>query len=113
MVGGVPALDSPADSAMEKQEECAAAMSSSGEVLPLASSEREGQDTSKLPTPEDCSSTLPAPSAREPCQVVFAVRVVAMTVNSWGAWVRARPCGRAHCSTPGVSRHRPIGMMDR
>ena len=57
VVGGVPALESPAERAMEKQEECAAAISSSGEVLPFASSEREGQETSKVPTPEDCSST--------------------------------------------------------
>ena len=45
-VGGVPALASAADSAIEKHAECAAAMSSSGLVLPFGSSARAGQDTS-------------------------------------------------------------------
>ena len=41
-VGGVPALPSAADSAIEKQDEWAAAISSSGLVLPFASSARDG-----------------------------------------------------------------------
>ena len=45
-VGGVPALASPFENAIEKHAECAAAMSSSGLVLPLGSSVRAGQDTS-------------------------------------------------------------------
>ena len=43
---GVPAWASPLDSAIEKHDECAAAMSSSGLVLPFGSSAREGQFTS-------------------------------------------------------------------
>jgi len=45
LVGGVPALARPLDSAIEKQVEWAAAISSSGLVLPLASSAREAQVT--------------------------------------------------------------------
>ena len=45
-VGGVPALASPLENAIEKHAECAAAISSSGLVLPFASSAREAQDTS-------------------------------------------------------------------
>lgn len=36
----------PLDSAIEKQLECAAAMSSSGLVFPFAFSARDGQETS-------------------------------------------------------------------
>ena len=45
-VGGVPALASAPDRAMEKHEVWAAAISSSGLVLPFASWERAAQDTS-------------------------------------------------------------------
>ena len=45
-VGGVPALARPLENAIEKQAECAAAISSSGLVLPLASSARAGHETS-------------------------------------------------------------------
>ncbi len=45
LVGGVPALARPLESAIEKQLECAAAMSSSGLVLPFACSARDGQET--------------------------------------------------------------------
>src|SRR5687768_4519241 len=63
---------------MEKQEEWAAPMSSSGLVRPAGSSARDAQVTSKPPRPDDSSSTRPEPSMREPCQVVVAERVVAM-----------------------------------
>ena len=46
VVGGVPAWARPLDSAIEKHDECAAAMSSSGLVLPFDDSAREGQLTS-------------------------------------------------------------------
>ena len=36
-------------------------MSSSGEVLPLASSVRAGQDTSYVPSPDDSRLTRPEP----------------------------------------------------
>src|SRR4028119_902250 len=44
--GGLPALASAPERAIEKHDECAAAISSSGLVLPLGSSERAGQETS-------------------------------------------------------------------
>ena len=48
--GGVPALARPAESAIEKHEACAAAISSSGLVLPpVASSERAAQLTGCSP----------------------------------------------------------------
>jgi hypothetical protein len=68
LVGGVPAVARPRDSDMEKQVEWAAAISSSGLVLPLACSARAGQLTSKLPAPEETSSTSPWPSFSEPSQ---------------------------------------------
>ena len=46
VVGGVPALASPFEKAMLKHDECAAAMSSSGLVLPPGSSVRAGHETS-------------------------------------------------------------------
>src|SRR5688500_6815089 len=79
LVGGVPALARPLENAMEKHAEWAAAISSSGLVLPLASSVRAGQDTSKVPSPDESRVTLPAPSKRLPSQWVDAVRVVAMS----------------------------------
>ena len=44
--GALPAPASACDSAIEKQVECAAAISSSGLVLPFASFAREAQVTS-------------------------------------------------------------------
>jgi hypothetical protein len=41
-------------------------MSSSGEVLPLACSAREAQDTSNVPTPEVSRETVPDPSSSAP-----------------------------------------------
>ena len=69
---------------------CAAAISSSGLVLPFASSERAAQDTSKVPMPELWSVTWPAPSIRLPSQCVVALRVVAMPRES----SRGRALGR-------------------
>src|SRR6476620_2130009 len=57
-------------------------MSSSGLVLPLASSAREGHDTSYVPMPLDSRETFPEPSNRDPSQWVVALRVVAMGVSS-------------------------------
>nr|BAE95431.1 hypothetical protein [Streptomyces kanamyceticus] len=76
-VGGVPAPVRPCDRAMEKQLECAAAISSSGLVLPFASSARDGQDTACSPMPEESKVTVPEPSVSEPSQTVCAERVVA------------------------------------
>ncbi|GEM_PF-4829881 len=81
-VGGVPALASSFDRAIEKQVACAAPSSSSGLVLPFASSARAGQLTSNVPVPEDSRVTWPAPSSNEPSQWARAVRVVAMVVSS-------------------------------
>ena len=53
----MPALARPFDSAIEKQDECAAAMSSSGLVLPFGSSARAGHETSYVPSPLDSRVT--------------------------------------------------------
>ena len=91
-VGGVPALARPLENAIEKQAECAAAISSSGLVLPLGSSARAGHETSKVPRPDDSRVTLPAPSKRLPSQ-----------------WVGV--AGRSHADDPSTpilrSRHAP------
>lgn len=71
-VGGVPAVARPLDRAIEKQLECAAAMSSSGLVLPFAFSARDGQDTGYAPIPEESRVTTPLPSSRLPSQTVCA-----------------------------------------
>src|SRR5947209_14670060 len=78
VVGACPCLPRTLDSAIEKHDECAAAISSSGLVLPLGSSERAAHDTSYVPMPDDCNATLPLPSARPPFHVVVALRVVAI-----------------------------------
>ena len=44
--GGLPPFASPAESAIEKHEAHAAAISSSGLVLPFGSSERDAHETS-------------------------------------------------------------------
>ena len=77
-VGGVPALARPLENAMEKHAEWAAAISSSGLVLPFESSARAGQETSNVPRPDESRVALPAPSKRLPSQWVDAERVVAM-----------------------------------
>src|SRR5689334_20202278 len=82
-VGGVPAPVRPWESAMEKQEECAAAMSSSGLVLPPASSARAFQSMSKLPLLDVSRLTLPLPSMREPSQCALADWVTAMVSKSF------------------------------
>jgi hypothetical protein len=67
------------DSAIEKHDEWAAAMNSSGEVFPSGASVRRGHETSKVPRPEDSRLTWPEPPSRSaPSQWVLAVRVVAM-----------------------------------
>ena len=74
--GVPPAAAITPDSCMAKQEECAAAMSSSGLVVPSAfSAVRLGKDTSRVATPELVSSTWPLPSFRVPFQAVREVRV--------------------------------------
>src|SRR5690606_26029910 len=64
--GGVPAWARPWARAMEKHEEWAAAISSSGLVLPPGCSARDGHDTSNVPTPDDVSDTVPEPSSSAP-----------------------------------------------
>src|SRR5690242_19155331 len=55
-------------------------MSSSGLVLPLAASARDGQPTSKVARPDAASSTVPEPAIRDPTQWALAVRTVVMLV---------------------------------
>ena len=88
----LPGPARPPDRAIEKQEECAAAMSSSGLVRPSGSSARDAHVTLKVPMPEDCMVTWPAPSVRVPSQWEVAVRLVAIVVLlrvvGWVAWLR-------------------------
>src|SRR4051794_26245539 len=78
LAGGVSFLASALENAIEKHDECAAAISSSGLVRPSASFARDAQVTSNVPRPEDSSVTCPFPSRREPSQCVVALRVVAI-----------------------------------
>ena len=78
--GGVPAPARAWESAIEKHEAQAAAISSSGLVRPSGVSAREAHVRSSgpnapLPTP----SILPLPSINEPVHVAFAVRSVAIS----------------------------------
>jgi hypothetical protein len=62
---------------MAKQEACAAASNSSGEVDPSCASERRGQLTGSVPiAPLSNEVMAPEPSRSEPFQVAVAVRVV-------------------------------------
>ena len=79
LLGRVPACASACASAIEKHAEWAAAMSSSGLVLPFGASAREAQLTSSGPkAPLPASWIVPEPSISEPCQVVLIVRSVAI-----------------------------------
>src|SRR5690348_2561437 len=73
---GVSFLASAFENAIEKQAECAPAISSSGLVLPFASSARDGQETGNVPMPEDSKVVSPEPSNRVPDQTVVALRSV-------------------------------------
>ena len=81
-VGGLPPRARWPANCIEKHVECAAAISSSGLVLPFGCSARAGQLTSKLPRPDETSSTSPWPSNRDPSQCASAVRTVAMNDSS-------------------------------
>ena len=76
--GGVPARASPAESAIEKHEACAAARSSSGLDLPLGASVRALHDTgASLKSPLDPAVTIPLPLMRSPFQTARASLVAA------------------------------------
>src|SRR5206468_1480329 len=73
-----PSLARPPESAIDKHVAWAAAISSSGLVMPSGSSERAGQLTSRPPSaPLVTASTRPSPLIRSPCQVTSALRSVA------------------------------------
>src|SRR5829696_8960413 len=67
---------------MEKHDEWAAPINSSGLVRPAGSFARDAHVTSKPPSPDDWSSTRPEPSMSDPCQVVVAERLVAIAETS-------------------------------
>ncbi len=77
-VGGVPFWPRACDSAMLKQDACAAAMSSSGVVTELDPSLRAFQLMSNVPRFEESNVTVPAPSASPPFHSVVASLVIAM-----------------------------------
>jgi hemoglobin len=103
---GLPASTSSLATDIEKQVECAAAISSSGLVLPLGASTRAGQLTSKLPRPDETSSTSPSPSFSEPSQWASAVLTAAMIVNSLMWWLSS---AHAMPILPGLFR--PVTMV--
>ena len=76
--GGVPFWARALDSAIEKHDECAAAMSSSGVVTEPEPSLRAFQLTANGPWWELARSTSPDPSKRVPCHVVLASLVTLM-----------------------------------
>ena len=77
--GGFPAFASPFESAIAKHDDHAAAISSSGLVLPFGSSARDAHDTSSGPNaPLGTSAIVPLPFIRSPCHTVFALRSVAI-----------------------------------
>src|SRR5262249_1448707 len=92
LVGGCPASDSPCDSAIEKQPEWAAAMSSSGLVRPLGASARDSQVSSKVPSPDESRLTDPLPVASGPSQRVVAVRTVATMTSPFTAGTGRTGC---------------------
>src|SRR6516225_8806530 len=109
LVGGCPASDRPCDSAIEKQPEWAAAMSSSGLVRPLGASARDSQVSSKLPSPDESRLTDPLPVASGPSQRVVAVRTVATMTSPFTARTcadqgRLLRAGRYLSWTPGPPR---------
>lgn len=75
-VAGVPAFASPLESAIEKQDACAAPRSSSGLVCPFGSALRAGHDTLKVPAPDETNETEPDPSSKFPFQIADAFLVV-------------------------------------
>ncbi len=78
--GGSPAFPSALESAIEKQEAWAAAINSSGLVLPPWASERAFQSTANGPDAPEVSVVVPAPVIRSPSQWVDAVESSAMVV---------------------------------
>src|SRR4051794_8932100 len=95
--GGLPDFARPFDSAIAKHDAHAAAISSSGLVLPFGSSAREAHETSSGPNaPLGASAIVPLPFIRLPCHTTFAVRSVATTP-----------------SPPRVGRSAVHGLQDR
>ena len=103
LVGGCPASDRPCESAIEKQPEWAAAMSSSGLVRPLGASARDSQVSSKVPSPDESRLTAPLPVASGPSQRVVAVRTVATMTSPF----TAGRCGFRVPAADSPGRHLP------
>src|SRR4051794_11848049 len=72
--GSCPASPSSCESAIAKQEACAAATSSSGEVLPSERSVRDAHVTDRSSVAPLLRLSVPFPFARPPSHTVFAVR---------------------------------------
>lgn len=84
--GVVPAFARTLDSAIEKHEAWAAAMSSSGLVRPSSSPVRTAHDTSSGPkAPLPTLSIVPRPVGRSPRQVTCACFSAAITPPPLGA----------------------------
>src|SRR5204863_7223423 len=82
-LGGVPALASSLEQAIEKHEAWAAARSSSGEVTPAGSPVRDAQVVGwSRKMPVVAAVTVPFPESRSPLHVAVARRVVAIGRSS-------------------------------
>ena len=79
-VGGWPSCASALASAIEKHVACAAAISSSGLVLPPGCSKREANVTSWPVIAPLSRSNVPDPPRRSPTQVAWAFRSIAIPV---------------------------------
>ena len=79
--GGLPPSVSPCARAIEKHDACAAAISSSGLVLPSERSVRDAQVTGRSPVAPLVKLRVPAPWARSPSHVVLAVRCADMALT--------------------------------
>ncbi len=85
--GLLPASVSSCESAIEKHDECAAARSSSGLVLPSERSVRDAHVTGSSGVAPLLRLSVPLPWARSPSHTVFAVRsAIAMVVSLSFGW---------------------------
>src|SRR5262249_28479115 len=120
---GVPPIPAiSCESAIEKQAAWAAAISSSGLVLPSAASVRLAQVTGSGPAAPLAKETGPEPSARPPCQAGVAVerssatrRVSERRATANGG--RGRPgrdpvAGRGALAPVGDRGHDQVGPAD-
>src|SRR6218665_3460937 len=93
--GGLPASVRACESAIEKQDACAAASSSSGFVVFSVPNERAFHVSGKVAVPEESSTTVPSPSSSAPFHTAVDSLVTGMASSLWfGASSLAMCVGR-------------------